>query len=114
MIRRKILKYLMAWLLLLPLVPAGAQQLAKFSGDSTRFIGELNQLFSTLSDADRKIVEQEMVLFVQNWNAEKFSPSKKQVIYSLSNKRLKKKMRAFPDIYNYLRALDAFLATNQP
>lgn len=114
MTRRKMIRYILVLLLLVPCFRAGAQQMTKFSGDSTRFIGELNQLFSTLSDEDRKIVEQEMVTFVMNWNAEKFDPSKKQWIYTLTGQMLKKKLRPFPDIYNYLRALDAFLATGQP
>lgn len=106
------------WLLILTSclfwLPVRGQQPVKFSGDSTKFIGELNQLFSTLSDADRKIVEQEMVRFVQNWNAEKFDPAKKKVIYRIGNHLLRKKMRPFPDVYQYLKALDDFLAANRP
>jgi hypothetical protein len=113
--RPPILRFLLFLLLQLAwFLPVHAQQLTKFSGDSTKFIGELNQLFSTLSDADRKIVEQEMVVFVQNWNAEKFDAPKKRIIYRLSSLMLKKKLRAFPDIYNYLKGLDAFLSSAQP
>jgi hypothetical protein len=114
MIRTGIFRWALVALFILPLIRTEAQQLTRFSGDSTKFIGELNLLFSTLSDADRKIVEQEMVLFVQNWNAEKFDPSKKKIIYRISNQMLKKKIRTFPDVYNFLKGLDAFLATGQP
>lgn len=112
--RRFFLQIILFLLMLSPAFQARAQQLSKFSGDSTRFIGELNLLFSNLSEGESKIVSQEMVVFVQNWNAEKFDPSKKKVIYSLANQMLKKKLRPFPDIYQYIRALDAFLATGRP
>ncbi|MBN1198839.1 MAG: hypothetical protein JXA23_05775, partial [Bacteroidales bacterium] len=83
-----------------------AQQLKSFSGDSTKFIGELNQLFSNLSKSDHKIVEEALIPFIQHWEAEHFSPAKKQAIYTVCNKMLKKRMRSFPDFYEYLVALN--------
>ncbi|MFH1297144.1 MAG: hypothetical protein ABIJ04_07735 [Bacteroidota bacterium] len=85
-----------------------AQQLRTFSGDTTRFTGELKQLFSHLSKNDQKIVEGEMIPFLQYWESAHFDPAKKQVIYSICDKMLKKKMRAFPDFYNYITALNLF------
>ena len=114
MIRHSLLRYFLIVFLLMPVLGAKAQQLTRFSGDSTKFIGELNQLFSTLSDADRKIVDQEMTVFVQNWNSEKFDVGKKKIIYDIASQMLKKKIRPFPDGYNYLKGLDAFISTGQP
>jgi len=85
-----------------------AQQLRKVSGDSTKFIGELNLLFATLSKNDQKLVDDVMIPFIQHWGAEHFDPAKKQIIYSVINKMLKKRMRPFPDFYNYLSALNFF------
>ena len=74
--------WLFLLLLIFPAFQGRAQTITKFSGDSTKFIGELNTYFSTLSDNDRKIVEQGMVTFVQDWNAEKYDPEKKRTIYA--------------------------------
>ncbi len=114
MIRQQALKYCLAFLLSVSAPALFGQLPGKFSGDSTKFIGELDQVFSTLSDADHKIVQQEMTVFVQNWNAEKFDPSKKKIIYRTAGQMLKKKLRPFPDFYNYLKSLDAFLGSQQP
>lgn len=87
-------------------VPLHAQQLKSFSGDSTKFIGELEQLFSTLSKDDHKIVEEALIPFLQHWQAEDFSPAAKQAIYSVCNAMLKKRMHAFPDFSNLLVVLN--------
>ena len=88
------------------IIVLNAQQLKNFSSDSTKFIGELNQLFLQLSKNDKKIVEGTMVPFIQHWESEHFDAAKKKSIYSVCNKMLKKRMRAFPDFYNYLTALN--------
>ncbi|TSA23484.1 MAG: hypothetical protein D4R67_13555 [Bacteroidetes bacterium] len=85
-----------------------AQQLRSFSGDSTRFIGELNQLFSVLGKNDRKIVDGAMIPFMQRWESEYYGPAEKRMIYSICNLMLQKRMRAFPDFYHYLMTLNAF------
>ncbi|MFH0761054.1 MAG: hypothetical protein V2A67_06090 [Bacteroidota bacterium] len=90
-----------------------AQQLRNFSGDSTKFISELNQLFSQISKDDQKIVETAMIPFLQSWESEQFSPAKKKIIYSICRQMLKKRMRAFPDFYNYICALNACIDSHQ-
>ncbi|NQV02523.1 MAG: hypothetical protein HQ542_07755, partial [Bacteroidia bacterium] len=91
-----------------------AQQLHKFSGDSTKFIGELNQLFSFLSKNNQTIVEKMMNPFRLKWETEQYSPSKKKIIYSVCNKMLRKRMRVFPNFYNYIYALNVFVDSEQP
>lgn len=91
-----------------------AQPLRNFSGDSTKFIGELNQLFSLLSKNDQKIVEESMIPFLQHWESEHYGPGKKQIIYSVCNKMLEKRMRAFPDFNNYIIALNLFYEAHLP
>ena len=93
--------------------PASAQQLKSFSGDSTKFISELHQLFSHLGKDDQRIVQTAMVPFLQSWESEQFNAVKKKAIYSISKKMLKKRMRAFPDFYNFLRALNAYIGSRQ-
>jgi len=72
------------------IIVLNAQQLKNFSSDSTKFIGELNQLFLQLSKNDKKIVEGTMVPFIQHWESEHFDAAKKKSIYSVCNKMLKK------------------------
>jgi hypothetical protein len=90
------------------------QRTSLFSGDSTKFIGELNGLMFGLSDNDRKLVEPIMTSFVQKWNQEAFDPAKKKFIYFLCNEMLKKKIRIFPDFFNYISALNAYVDTHRP
>jgi len=93
---------------------ASAQKLERFSGDSTKFIGELNTLFSNLVGNEEKMTHKLMEDFIQKWNQEQYNPSKKQIIYLLCNKMLKKRMRNFPDFFNYISAVDIFINTHQP
>ncbi|MCX6282099.1 MAG: hypothetical protein NTU51_09050 [Bacteroidetes bacterium] len=89
------------------------QRTTKFSGDSTKFIGELNGLLFGLSDNDQKLVQPIMTGFVQKWNQEAFNPATKKFIYFLCNEMLKKKIRAFPDFFNYIKALNVFMDSHQ-
>jgi len=95
-------------------VTSQAQTLSKFTGDSTKFIGELNLLFHVLPDNDQKDAVKLMDRFIQKWNSEQYSPSKKQIIYSICNQMLKKRLKTFPDFYNYINSLDLFIETHQP
>ncbi|MCX6246834.1 MAG: hypothetical protein NTW10_03785 [Bacteroidetes bacterium] len=91
-----------------------AQKITRFSGDSTKFITELNTIFSPVVANEEKMTETLMKEFIQKWNAEKYDPSKKKLIYFIGNLMLKKGARPFPDFYNYIKALDLFITTNQP
>jgi len=90
------------------------QRTTSFSGDSTKFIGELNGLLFGLSDNDKKLVQPVMTDFVRNWNQESFDPATKKLIYTLCNEMLKKKLRVFPDFFNYIQSLNVFIDTHQP
>jgi len=95
-------------------VQAQNQRTTRFSGDSTKFIGELNGLLFGLSDNDQKLVQPIMTGFVQKWNKETFDPATKKIIYFVCNEMLKKKLRIFPDFFNYIEALNVFIDTHQP
>jgi hypothetical protein len=94
--------------------PGRAQKLEKFTGDSTKFIGELNILFQNLGGNEKKMAEKLVEDFMQKWNREEFNPSKKQIIYTICNLMLKKRLMTFPDFYNYINALTVFMNTHQP
>ena len=90
------------------------QRTSHFSGDSVKFIGELNGLLFGLSDNDQKLVQPIMTSFIRKWNQETFNPATKQFIYFLCNEMLKKKIRVFPDFFNYVEALNVFIDSHQP
>ena len=89
------------------------QKGVRISGDSTKFIGELNAVFFNLSDNEKKLIAPIMEEFVQKWNSEQFSPPEKKIIYFLCNEMLKKRMRAFPDFFNYIKTLNIFINRHQ-
>jgi hypothetical protein len=92
---------------------AQTQKLGRFSGDSTKFVGELDLLFNNLQGNEEKLTKEVMAEFLPNWNAEKYNPFQKKRIYDIGNLMLKKKLRPFPDFYNFIRALNASLKSNQ-
>jgi len=90
------------------------QKQAWFSGDSTKFIGELNGIFFNLSDNEKKLIAPGMENFVQYWNQEQFGPAQKKIIYSVVNQLVKKKVRPYPNFFDYIDALNIFISTRQP
>ncbi|HTX88643.1 MAG TPA: hypothetical protein VMC08_06620 [Bacteroidales bacterium] len=100
--------------LALPALPGYAQKANRFSGDSTKFITELNTAFENLPDNEKKMTATLLEGFMQKWNAEQYSPSMKKIIYRTCNEMARRKYLAFPDLYNYIRALDAFMNSHQP
>jgi hypothetical protein len=91
-----------------------AQRITHFSGDSTEFIGELNSIFSPLVANELKMSNTLMKEFMKKWNAEKYDPGKKKLIYSIGNQMLEKGLRPYPDFYNYIKALNVFIDSRQP
>ena len=77
-----------------------SQRIDHFSGDSTKFIGELNSVFSPLVANELKMSETLVKEFGKKWLSEKYDPSKKKLIYEIGNKMLRKDMRPYPDFYN--------------
>jgi len=95
-------------------VQTQGQKNVRITGDSVKFIGELNSVFFNLSDNEKKLIAPVMVEFVQKWNSEQFSPSRKLIIYFLCNEMLRKRIRAFPDFFNYIKTLNIFIDKHQP
>ena len=56
---------------------ANAQKLTKFSGDSTKFITELNTLFSNLNDAEEKQTKTQIRDFMQKCSVRTQNSGKK-------------------------------------
>ena len=90
------------------------QKQAYFSGDSLKFTGELNSVFSELADNEKKIIAHNLEDFVQKWSQGKFDAAHKKIIYAIFNEMVKKKVRPYPDFFNYINSLNIFINTNQP
>ena len=91
-----------------------SQPLNHFTGDSTKFIDELNYVFSPLVANELKMSETLMKEFGKKWNAEKYDHEKKKLIYIIGTQMLKKGSRPYPDFYNYIKALNVFIDSRQP
>lgn len=99
--------------ILLP-VRATAQKQPYFSGDSAKFVGELNNIFFNLPDNEKKSITPCMEEFIQRWNQESFSAEQKKTVYAILNEMVKKKIKPYPDFFNYVNALNIFARTRQP
>jgi len=91
-----------------------AQRKSYFSGDSLLFAGELNTFFQNIDDNERKIVAPVLEKFTADWLTINFTPERSKKIYKICNEMVRKKIRPFPDFYNYLRTLVIFVETGQP
>ncbi|MCX6306554.1 MAG: hypothetical protein NT040_16440 [Bacteroidetes bacterium] len=111
---RNFLKLLMAGLFACIALATNGQKQAWFSGDSTKFTGELNGIFFNLPDNEKKIIAPFMEDFVQKWNQESFNADQKKIIYVMFNEMVKKKIRPYPDFFNYINALNIFVNSHQP
>lgn len=90
------------------------QKPTHFSADSTQFITELNLLFSGISDQEKKIIAPEILDFTRKWNTGQFDQERKKIIATICNEMVKKKIRAYPDFYNYINTLNIFYNSKQP
>jgi hypothetical protein len=109
-----LVRYGLVPVLLFLYLQAGAQKITRFSGDSTKFFSELNSVFSPLVANEEKMSSALLKEFILKWNAEKYDPPKKKLIYAIGNQMLRKGLRPYPDFYNYIQALNIFIDSGQP
>jgi hypothetical protein len=98
---------------ILSLVIYGQKRLY-FSGDSAKFSTELNSIFGKLADNEQKIIAPSLKEFYGKWNEEKFNSVQKKIIYLIINEMARKKIRPYPDFFNYINALNIYINTYQP
>ena len=97
-------------LLLLFLIELGitgsfSQKFSEFSADSEEFLDQMNDLFSQVnSKEDKNTCEEMMEQFTGYWNTGVFNKEIKDRIKLISNHMLNRRLRAWPDFYNYLSA----------
>ncbi len=93
---------------------ASGQKKAWFTGDSAKFTTEINGIFANLADNEQKIIKPGIEAFQKKWSESLFDEPQKKEIILLLNEMVKKKIRPFPDFYNYFKALNIFIDTRQP
>lgn len=101
------------FLLMLPLL-SWSQKSGRFSGDSTKFIGELRLIFANLPDDDKKFIAPYIQEFAQKWDSGLFDTSRKKAIYELCNEMARRKVRHYPDFFNYINLLNIYFNSKQP
>jgi hypothetical protein len=85
-----------------------AQAPKSFSSDASKYLSELQ---SFMEATNKKEGAEIMAAFSPVWS--KFSSEMQQTIITTSNGMLQKRMKAFPDFKEYVRALMAFSNSNQ-
>lgn len=107
-------RFLPFFLLLFITLPLAGQKTSRFSADSTLWADELKLFFSNIADQEKKSIAPGVEDFLQKWDAERFSRDQKETIVFIFNEMVKKKIRPYPDFYNYIHALTVFFNTGQP
>lgn len=86
-----------------------SQGLKAFSGDTAKLRSELDACFSQVSDAEMKSVAPVMHDFISNWETSRFDTLKKRVIYAVFNEILRRKLRANPDMVNFMSVMNNYI-----
>jgi hypothetical protein len=87
-----------------------SQALKEFSQESEKFMAELQNLFSKVSIKEQKEqCEEMMVKFTDFWNTGFFTKEVKSNIHSLCNQMLKRRMKAYPEFYEYLSCMNGLM-----
>ncbi|MFH1004692.1 MAG: hypothetical protein V1781_04235 [Bacteroidota bacterium] len=91
-----------------------SQTIKAFSTDSVKFLDEMDDYFSAVKGREKEgheFVKEELKPF---WFGGKISLDKRQFVYATCKSMIQKKMRPFPDYYNFFLSLINFHKTNQP
>ncbi len=87
-----------------------SQKFSKFSDDSEEFLSELNSLMSAInSNEEKKEAEEMMEQFTEYWHSGSFTKETKENIKSVCNLMLKRRLKAYPQFFQYLSANMGFI-----
>ena len=92
---------------------AKAQKLSQFSGDTIKFLKELNDYFYDNS-ANKKDAEAYVLEFSQKWKANEIAGTYKQTIIETANQFLQKRLKPYPYYVSYINAVANFIQSGQP
>lgn len=92
-----------------------SQNIKEFSKDPDKFFGELNDMFSKVSVKEEKdLCEGMMKKFTVFWNTGVFNKELKENTRETCNGLLSRRMKAYPDFYNYLSSLNGLMEFYHP
>ncbi len=91
------------------------QPLDSLSTDSEVFFGQLSTfLLGTQSKTYKERSQKLLSRFYESWSVGRFNKNEKAAIRHLVEKMRQRKMRTFPDLYNYVYNLTLLAESNQP
>ncbi|HET7818110.1 MAG TPA: hypothetical protein VFL70_02265, partial [Bacteroidia bacterium] len=85
-----------------------AQVPKTFTADSTKFLSEIDEYFSSIKGKEKEGHEFIKEQFKPFWFGGYLNNEKRQFVYSTSISLLQKKLRPFPDFYNFYNSLISF------
>ena len=96
------------------LLPASAyaQSPKAFSADSVKFLSEMDDYFSSVKGKEKEGHEFIKEQFKPFWFSGVLSEEKRKFVYSTCTSMLQKKLRPFPDYFNFFSALINFHKSN--
>ena len=89
-----------------------AQAPKSFSADSAKFLSEMDDYFSSVKGKEKEGHEFIKEQFKPFWFGGRLSNDKRQFVYITSISMLQKKLRPFPDYFNFFSALINFDKAN--
>ncbi len=101
----RLLSIFIVGLLVLSSLSTKAQTPNQFSSDSIAFFNEMEAFLAGARKEGKDFMKQ----FEEVWYGGYFSDKQRQGVYEISNKMLKRKLRAFPDFRNYLFTVGSFV-----
>lgn len=93
---------------LLPTVHCFAQAPKSFSADSSKFLSEIDDYFSSVKGKEKEGHDFIKEQFKPFWFGGYLSDEKRMFVYNTSIAMLQKKLRPFPDYYNFFSAMINF------
>jgi hypothetical protein len=81
------------------------QAIKSFSGETNEYFGQLNTFFDKVANKDdQKACDYMLAEYTNAWNSGLFTDEQKQTILRVSNVMLKRRLKPYPDFYNYYSA----------
>lgn len=85
-----------------------AQSPKSFTADSVQFLSEMDDYFSSVKGKEKEGHEFIKEQFKPFWFSGQLSDDKRKFVYSTCNALIQKKLRPFPDYYNFLSSIINF------
>jgi hypothetical protein len=91
------------------------QNIKEFSKDSELFFAELNDMFSKVSVNEHKdLCHKMMDKFTEYWNSGVYTKEIKENMRDISNRLLGRRLKAYPDFYNYFSCMNGLKEYDHP